>query len=149
MKGVPGQPCPLNAVSVTSSVSASNPGLLTPSLPPSTQKTQGVSGVSLKSTSLEISGKTSHGPLTKPLTNLERLVSHILEHGQQFGSGHCLTVNLPVRTTVGTIIPSVFDRFNLDTEHGLVWVHSSTARTTYAATEIDAAFWNHRLEVRP
>ena len=81
-------------------------------------------------------------------SSLERLVSHILEHGQRFGSGHRLTVNLPVRTTAGTIIPTVFDRFNLDTEHGPVWVHSSTARTTYAATEIDAAFWNHRLEVR-
>ena len=78
--------------------------------------------------------------------NLERLVNHILEHGVQFGDGVRLVLDVPARTSVGTVIPGVTDRFNLDAFAGMVWIHSSTARTTYQARDIDAAFWNHRLE---
>ena len=78
--------------------------------------------------------------------NLERQVNHILERGVQFGDGVRLVVDVPARTSVGTVIPGVTDRFNLDTFDGLVWVHSNTYRTTYAATELDAARWLYMLE---
>ena len=84
-----------------------------------------------------------------PQTSLECLVNHTLEHGSQFGDGVRMVVNVPVRTSVGTIIEGVTDRYNLDAFDGMVWVHSNQARTTYAAAEMDAARWLHVLEVKP
>ena len=95
----------------------------------------------------QISHETPQIAHRTPQTNLERLVNHVLEHGVQFGDGVRLVLDVPVRTSVGTIIPGVFDRFNFDTFAGLVWVHSNQARTTYQATELDAARWLYMLEV--
>ena len=84
-------------------------------------------------------------PVARSLTPLEQLVQHILERGTQYGDGTRLVVDVPVRTTLGTLIEGARDRFNLDAFDGLVWIHSQSHRTTYSASQMDAARWLYVL----
>ena len=88
--------------------------------------------------------RDSSTPALKLCTALEKLCHQIIEHGKPHGDGVRLIVNVPARTSVGSSIPGLTDRFFLDTHAGAVWVHSS--RTTYLAGELDALRWLVYLE---
>jgi hypothetical protein len=55
-------------------------------------------------------------------------------------------VDVPVRTTLGTLIPGARDRFFLDAFDGMVWTHSPSYRTTYSVNQMDAVRWLLILE---
>ena len=88
--------------------------------------------------------RDSSTPAPATLTALEKLSVCIIAHGKTHGDGVRLVVNVPARTSIGTLIHGVSDRYYLDSHAGAVWVHSS--RTTYLAGELDALRWLVHLE---
>lgn len=89
-------------------------------------------------------GRVLSTPAPATLTALEKLSAFILERGKPHGDGVRLVVNVPARTSVGSLIHGVTDKYYLDTHSGAVWVSSS--RTTYCAGELEALRWLVHLE---
>ena len=77
---------------------------------------------------------------------LEKLAELVAQHGTEFAGAMRLEIELPTKTTLGTIIPGAFDRFVFDTNGWITWVHSKNPGVTYAAQMMDAIRWLRVLE---
>jgi hypothetical protein len=90
---------------------------------------------------------SSLAPIAPKVQNpLETLAELVAQHGTEFAGAMRLEIELPTKTTLGTIIPGAFDRFVFDTDGWITWVHSKNSGVTYAAQMMDAIRWLRVLE---
>jgi hypothetical protein len=79
----------------------------------------------------------------QPIPALEQLAELVAKHGEPTNEKDemSLAVEIPTKTSVGTVIPGCHDRFLFHTDGWNVWVTDVASARTYSASAMDGIRW--------